>query len=57
MGVYFNKLFTKNWFTFPLCIVWCDCSCEYGVKSGRLEVHILWWHFGWTFYEKEKDNG
>lgn len=57
MKVKFNKLFSRDWIAFPICVVWHNELFEYFPPAKRIEIHFLWWHCGWTFIkERRADN-
>lgn len=47
--------FYKDWFVFPVAVMWERDLVEYISKASRLTIHFLWWHFRWTFV-KEKNS-
>lgn len=47
--------FCKDWFVFPLAIMWENGLCEYIPHANRITIHFLWWHWGWTFIKEKKD--
>lgn len=49
MKVRFTKAFYKNWFTFPMSIVFETDLVQYIERTNILSFHFLWWHFAWIF--------
>ena len=45
----------KNVVVFPLSVVWMNHSPLYITHTSRLEIHFLWWHWGWTIERGKKD--
>lgn len=45
----------KNIVVFPFAIAWMDRSPLFVKHISRLEVHFLWWYWGWSFERREKD--
>lgn len=39
----------KDWFVFPLAIVWESNLTMYRPTAKGLSIHFLWWHLRWTF--------
>lgn len=44
--------FDKDWFVFPIAIMWENNLPMYIPKASRLTIHFLWWHLGWTFVKE-----
>lgn len=44
--------FYKDWFVFPVAIMWESDLFEYIPKANRLTIHFLWWHWRWTFVKE-----
>lgn len=55
MVVKFKKIFDKNCFVFPLCIMWNPELVEYYPTARRLSIYFLWWHCTWTFFMTKKE--
>ena len=45
----------KNITVFPLAVAWIDRDRIFVNHTSRLEIHFLWWHWGWTFERSKKD--
>ena len=48
-----HLFFYKDWFVFPVAIMWKSELMEYIPKASRLTIHFLWWHCRWTFVKRE----
>lgn len=44
-----------NILAFPMVVMWMDRDPLFVNHTSRLEIHLLWWHWGWSVERGKKD--